>query len=98
MLDAYLESDFIFFVTEPKILCEVGTEVKDDEAEGENCCERLTFFPALNETTSATEGVSDPSTPEPCSHTEDCPDIRTILQELLPGEKVLCHWMMGLYR
>ncbi|XP_061601856.1 WD repeat- and FYVE domain-containing protein 4 isoform X2 [Cololabis saira] len=74
--------------TEPKILCEVGTEAKDEESEGGDCCERLTFFPALNETALATEGVPDPSTPEPCSHTEDCPDIRTILLELQPGEKV----------
>ncbi|XP_008289614.1 WD repeat- and FYVE domain-containing protein 4 isoform X2 [Stegastes partitus] len=74
--------------TEPKILCEVGAEVKEDEEDGGQHCDRLTFFPALSETPAVTEGVPDPSTPEPCSHTQDCPDIRIILQELHPGEEV----------
>ncbi|XP_041866182.1 WD repeat- and FYVE domain-containing protein 4 isoform X2 [Melanotaenia boesemani] len=74
--------------TEPKILCEVGAEVKEDNADGGQCCDRLTFFPALNETNSATEGLPEPFIPEPCSHTQDCPDMRIILQELYPGEKI----------
>lgn len=73
-------------VTEPKILCEVGAEVKEDEEEGGQDFDRLTFFPVLNE---APAVAPDPSTIEPCSHTQDCPDIRVILQELRPGEEVL---------
>ncbi|XP_070771661.1 WD repeat- and FYVE domain-containing protein 4 [Enoplosus armatus] len=73
--------------TEPKILCEVGAEAKEDEEEGGQNCDRLTFFPVLNETP-VTEGPPDPFTPEPCSHTQDCPDIRIILQELHPVEEV----------
>ncbi|XP_047207420.1 WD repeat- and FYVE domain-containing protein 4 isoform X3 [Girardinichthys multiradiatus] len=73
---------------EPKILCDIEPEVKEDEAEGEQSCDRLTFFPALNETLSLTEDLGDPFTPEPCSHTQDCPDIRIVLQELQPGEKI----------
>ncbi|KAM4599617.1 WD repeat- and FYVE domain-containing protein 4 [Fundulus diaphanus] len=73
---------------EPKILCDVDAEVKEDEAEGEQSCERLTFFPALNETPTVTEGIPDPFTPEPCSNTQDCPDMRIVLQELHPGEKI----------
>ncbi|XP_042357670.1 WD repeat- and FYVE domain-containing protein 4 isoform X2 [Plectropomus leopardus] len=74
--------------TEPKILCEVGAEVKEDEEEGGKDCDRLTFFPVLNETPAVTEGPPDPFTPDPCSHTQDCHDIRIILQELHPGEEV----------
>ncbi|XP_023139483.2 WD repeat- and FYVE domain-containing protein 4 isoform X3 [Amphiprion ocellaris] len=73
---------------EPKILCEVGAEVKEDEEDGGEHCDRLTFFPVLNETPAVAEGVPDPSTPEPCSHTQDCPDMRIILQKLHPGEEV----------
>ncbi|XP_071336839.1 WD repeat- and FYVE domain-containing protein 4 isoform X2 [Trachinotus anak] len=73
---------------EAKILCEVGAEAKEDEEEGGQDCDRLTFFPALNETPAVTEGPPDPLTPEPCSHTQDCTDIRIILQELHPGEEV----------
>ncbi|XP_070696577.1 WD repeat- and FYVE domain-containing protein 4 [Pempheris klunzingeri] len=73
--------------TEPKILCEVGAEAKEDEEEGQDC-DRLTFFPVLNETSAVAEGPPDPLTHEPCSHTQDCPDIRIILQELHPGEEV----------
>ncbi|KAM4730214.1 WD repeat- and FYVE domain-containing protein 4 isoform 2-T2 [Anableps anableps] len=73
---------------EPKILCDIDAEVKEDEVEGEQSCEHLTFFPALNETPSFTEGLSDPFTPKPCSHTQDCPDMRIILQELHPEEKI----------
>ncbi|XP_037638382.1 WD repeat- and FYVE domain-containing protein 4 isoform X1 [Sebastes umbrosus] len=71
--------------TEPKILCEVGAEVKEDEEEGGQDFDRLTFFPVLNE---APAVAPDPSTIEPCSHTQDCPDIRVILRELRPGEEV----------
>ncbi|XP_040905708.1 WD repeat- and FYVE domain-containing protein 4 isoform X2 [Toxotes jaculatrix] len=74
--------------TEPKILFEVGSEAKEDEEEGGQDCERLTFFPVLNETTAVSESPPDPLTPEPCSHTQDCPNIRIILQELHPGEEV----------
>nr|XP_046257722.1 WD repeat- and FYVE domain-containing protein 4 isoform X2 [Scatophagus argus] len=74
--------------TEPKILCEVGAEAKEDEEEGGQDCDRLTFFPVLNEAPAISEGAPDPSTPEPCSHTQDCPDIRIIMQELHLGEEV----------
>ncbi|CAK6951548.1 WD repeat- and FYVE domain-containing protein 4 [Scomber scombrus] len=74
--------------TEPKILCEVGAEAKEDEEEGGQDCDHLTFFPVLSETPTISEGPLDPCTPQPCSHTQDCPDIRIILQELLPGEEV----------
>ncbi|KAK2824252.1 hypothetical protein Q5P01_021427 [Channa striata] len=75
---------------EPKIICDVGTEAKETEEEGQDC-DRLTFFPVLNETPAVVEDLSAPSapsTPEPCSHTQDCSDMRIILQELHPGEEV----------
>ncbi|XP_047198145.1 WD repeat- and FYVE domain-containing protein 4 isoform X2 [Hippoglossus stenolepis] len=72
--------------TEPKILFEVGAEAKEDAEEGGQDC--LTFFPVLNETPAVTESSPDPSTLEPCSHTQECPDIRIILQDLDPGEEV----------
>lgn len=72
-------------------MCEVGAEAKEDEEEGGQDCDRLTFFPVLKETTAITEDALDPLTPEPCSHTQDCPDIRIILQELHPGAEVLQH-------
>lgn len=84
-----LNGIFLSCVTEPKILCEVGAEAKEDEEEGGQDCDRLTFFPVLNETSAVTEGPADPLTPEPCSHIQDCPDIRIILQKLHPGEEVL---------
>ncbi|XP_028982965.1 WD repeat- and FYVE domain-containing protein 4 isoform X2 [Betta splendens] len=74
--------------TEPKFLCDVGTEAKADEEEEGQCCEQLTFFPVLNDTPAVTEDPPDPLTPEPCSLTQDCPDIRIILQEMDPGEEV----------
>lgn len=74
------------FITEPKILCEVGAEAKE---EGGQDCDHLTFFPVLSETSAIIAGSTDPSAPEPCSNTQDCPDIRIILQELHPGEEVL---------
>lgn len=89
VLDESLVGKYVSSVTEPKILCEVGAEAKEDEEEGGQDCDRLTFFPVLNETSAVTEGPPDPLTPEPCSHTQDCPDIRIILQELSPGEEVL---------
>ncbi|XP_072247156.1 WD repeat- and FYVE domain-containing protein 4 isoform X1 [Leuresthes tenuis] len=73
---------------EPRILCEVGVEVKEDEVEGGQGCDRLTFFPALNEPQSVTEDCLDPFTPAPCTHRQDCPDLHIILQELHPEEKV----------
>ncbi|XP_029305197.1 LOW QUALITY PROTEIN: WD repeat- and FYVE domain-containing protein 4 [Cottoperca gobio] len=74
--------------TEPKILCEVGAEAKEDEEEGGEDCNSLTFFPVLNETPAGTETPCDPITPESCSHTQDCNNIRIILQKLHPGEEV----------
>ncbi|XP_029926583.1 WD repeat- and FYVE domain-containing protein 4 [Myripristis murdjan] len=74
--------------TEPRILCEAGTEAKEDEEEEGQDCDRLTFFPVLNETSAVTEGPPESCTPEPCSHMQSCPDIRIILQELHPGEEV----------
>ncbi|XP_026164856.1 WD repeat- and FYVE domain-containing protein 4 isoform X1 [Mastacembelus armatus] len=74
--------------TEPKILCEVGAEAKEDEEDRGQDCDHLTFFPVLNETPAVSEGPPDPLTPAPCSHTQDCPNIRIILQKLHPGEKV----------
>uniref|UniRef100_UPI0037E89D37 WD repeat- and FYVE domain-containing protein 4 isoform X2 n=1 Tax=Semicossyphus pulcher TaxID=241346 RepID=UPI0037E89D37 len=74
--------------TEPKILCEVGAEAKEEEEEGGQHCDRLTFFPVLNETPVVTEGPPETTTPEPCSQIQDCPGIRIILQELDPGEEV----------
>ncbi|XP_039994634.1 WD repeat- and FYVE domain-containing protein 4 isoform X3 [Xiphias gladius] len=73
---------------EPKILFEIGAEAKEDEEEGGQDCDHLTFFPILNEAPAVTEGPPVPLTPEPCSHTQDCPYIRIILQELHPGEEV----------
>lgn len=75
---------------EPKILCEVGTEAKEDQEGGGEDCEHLTFFPALVETqpTVAVESQAGPGTPDSCSRMEDCHDIRVILQELQLGEKV----------
>lgn len=88
VLDASSVGKCVSFTTEPKILCDVGTETKEDEEEGQDC-DRLTFFPVLNDTPAVIEDPSDPLTPEPCSHTQDCPDIRIILQEMDPGEEVL---------
>ncbi|CAJ1067579.1 WD repeat- and FYVE domain-containing protein 4 isoform X1 [Xyrichtys novacula] len=70
---------------ELKILCEVGAEAKEDEEDAGQDCDRLTFFPVLNETPAATESHPDP---ESCSQTSDCANIRIILQELDPGEEV----------
>ncbi|XP_020565278.1 WD repeat- and FYVE domain-containing protein 4 isoform X3 [Oryzias latipes] len=67
---------------EPKILCEAAT---DEEAEEGLSCDRLTFFPALTEAPAVTE---DPDGPEPCSSLQDCQDIRSILQEMDPGEEI----------
>lgn len=78
----------ISFEAEPKILCEVGAEAHEDEEEGRQDCDRLTFFPVLNETPAVREDSPSPCTPEPCSNLQDCPDIRIILQELHPGEEV----------
>ncbi|XP_069573980.1 WD repeat- and FYVE domain-containing protein 4 [Brachyistius frenatus] len=74
--------------TEPKILCEVGAEAKECEEDGEQYCDRLTFFPVLNEMPAVAEGLLEPCTPAPCSYSQDCPDIRIILQELHPGEEI----------
>ncbi|KAM8859671.1 WD repeat- and FYVE domain-containing protein 4 isoform 2-T2 [Spinachia spinachia] len=73
---------------EPKILCEVGAEAKEDEPEAGQDFDHLTFFPVLNETPPVTEGPPDSSTPEPCSHSRDCHNTRIILQELQPAEEV----------
>ncbi|XP_068183056.1 WD repeat- and FYVE domain-containing protein 4 isoform X2 [Antennarius striatus] len=71
-----------------KVLCEAGAEAKVVEEEEGQDCDHLTFFPVLNETPSVAEGPTDPFTPEPCSHTKDCPDIRIILQQLHLAEEV----------
>lgn len=76
-------------LTEPKILCEAAAEAKEDEEGSGQDCDRLTFFPVLNETPVTAECPPDSLAPKPCSHTQDCPDIRTILQELPPGAEVL---------
>lgn len=89
-----LVSKIFVYVSESRLLCEIGGEVKEDEAERGQDCDRLTFFPVLNETPSVTEGLPDSFTPELCSHSQNCPDMRIILQELLPGEKVLYHRML----
>ncbi|XP_051935449.1 WD repeat- and FYVE domain-containing protein 4 isoform X1 [Hippocampus zosterae] len=74
--------------TEPKILCEIGAEAQEENEDGGQACDQLTFFPVLNETPSAFEGHVDPFTLEPCSHVQTCTDIRVILQELDDGEQV----------
>lgn len=79
----------VVLFAEPKILCEVGAEAKEDEDVGGLDCEHLTFFPELNETRVLTEDQHSPITPTPCSSAQDCPDIRIILQELHPQEEVL---------
>lgn len=79
---------FILFA-EPKILCEVGAEAKEDEEVGGLNCEHLTFFPELNETHAFIEDQHSPTTPTSCPCAQDCPDIRIILQELHPQEEVL---------
>lgn len=89
-MDVCSVGTFVSFLTELKILCEVGAEAKEDEEEGRQDFHCLTFFPVLNEIPAVTEGPPSPLTPKPCSHTQDCHDIRIILQELHPGEEVLC--------
>lgn len=79
----------VVLFAEPKILCEVGAEAKEDEDVGGLDCEHLTFFPELNETHVLTKDQHSPITPTPCSSAQDCPDIRIILQELHPQEEVL---------
>ncbi|XP_077438112.1 WD repeat- and FYVE domain-containing protein 4 isoform X2 [Vanacampus margaritifer] len=68
--------------TEPKILCKTGAEAQEENEDGGQACDQLTFFPVLNETPSAFEET------KPCSHTQTCADIRIILQELHLGEEV----------
>ncbi|XP_077351149.1 WD repeat- and FYVE domain-containing protein 4 isoform X2 [Festucalex cinctus] len=68
--------------TEPKILCKTGAEAQEENEDGGQACDQLTFFPVLNETPSAFEET------KPCSHTQTCADIRIILQELHDGEEV----------
>lgn len=77
------------FMPEPKILYEVGTEVKENKEEGGHNCDHLTFFPVLNETSAVAEAQPDPCTTEPYPHSQYCRNIRIILQELHPGEEVL---------
>lgn len=77
------------FYLEPKILCEVGAEAKEDEAVGGPDCDHLTFFPEISETPPVTEDQHSPLMPASCSNARDCPEIRIILQELHPQEEVL---------
>ncbi|XP_056147480.1 WD repeat- and FYVE domain-containing protein 4 [Lampris incognitus] len=74
--------------TKPRILCEAGTEAKEEEEEAKENCDRLTFFPVLNETMAMADTPREPCTPEPCCQSQSCPDIHLILQELHPGEEV----------
>ncbi|XP_068597101.1 WD repeat- and FYVE domain-containing protein 4 [Brachionichthys hirsutus] len=78
----------VSFMADPKILCEAGAEANAVEDQEARDCNHLTFFPVLNEMPAVTEGPPNPVTPEPCSHTKDCPDIRIILQQLHLGEEV----------
>lgn len=71
------------------ILCEVGAEAKEDKDEEGVDCDHLTFFPVLSEMSAFNEGPASPVMPTTCSSTQNCPDIRLILQELHPGEEVL---------
>lgn len=91
VLDVSSVGKCVSSATESKILCDVGAEAKEDEEEEGQDCDRLTFFPVLNETPAVAEDPPDPLTPEPCSHTQDCADIRIILRELHIGEEVLWH-------
>ncbi|XP_053730843.1 WD repeat- and FYVE domain-containing protein 4 isoform X2 [Synchiropus splendidus] len=78
-----------YSLKEHKILCEVGAEVKEKGDDGrQEDCDHLTFFPVLNDNPAVSECPLDPSAPEPCSHSPDCPEILVILQELHPGEEV----------
>lgn len=72
---------------------EVGAEAKEDFEEGEK--DRLTFFPVLNETPALTDSLHDSTPPRPCSQRQDCSDLRVIMQELHPEEKVLQHKSVG---
>ncbi|KAA0718059.1 WD repeat- and FYVE domain-containing protein 4 [Triplophysa tibetana] len=60
--------------SEPRILCEAGREVEEEPGLD---CERLTFFPVLNEASLVSEDFSD-----------QCTDTQIILQELVPNEEV----------
>nr|XP_055025553.1 WD repeat- and FYVE domain-containing protein 4 isoform X2 [Misgurnus anguillicaudatus] len=60
--------------SEPRILCEAGREVEEEPGLD---CERLTFFPVLNDASLQSEDFSD-----------QCTDTQLILQELVPGEEV----------
>lgn len=85
-----VQSYLILFLTEAKILCEAGAEVKENIAEEGQDCDQLTFFPVLNETPAVTEPPTDLSTScTSCSHSQDCSYIRIILQELQTGDEVL---------
>lgn len=60
--------------SEPRILCEAGREVEEEPGLD---CERLTFFPMLNEASLMSEDFSD-----------QCTDTQIILQELVPDDEV----------
>ncbi|XP_029110052.1 WD repeat- and FYVE domain-containing protein 4 [Scleropages formosus] len=59
--------------TDPRILCEAGKEVEEDGLD----CDRLTFFPLLNEHSSPIEELP-----------ERCTEMHIILQELAEGEEL----------
>lgn len=90
VLNRILLGSFVLFA-EPKILCEVGAEAKEDEDVAGLDCEHLTFFPELNETHAFIEDQRGAVAPTPCSSAQDCPDIRVVLQKLHPQEEVLFH-------
>ncbi|KPP72299.1 hypothetical protein Z043_108709, partial [Scleropages formosus] len=60
-------------ITDPRILCEAGKEVEEDGLD----CDRLTFFPLLNEHSSPIEELP-----------ERCTEMHIILQELAEGEEL----------
>ncbi|XP_041734876.1 WD repeat- and FYVE domain-containing protein 4 [Coregonus clupeaformis] len=76
--------------SESRILFEPGTEAGEEEEEGGEDCNRLTFFPILTETTTPLIETCPPesTTPDPCSHTHTCSHTHIVLQELEPEEEV----------
>ncbi|XP_019902981.2 WD repeat- and FYVE domain-containing protein 4 isoform X2 [Esox lucius] len=79
--------------SEPRILCDLGTEATEEEVEEEEGedSDRLTFFPVLTETTTTAPTKpcpAEPTTPDSCSRTHTCSLIHTLLQELQPAEEI----------
>ncbi|XP_056616257.1 WD repeat- and FYVE domain-containing protein 4 isoform X2 [Triplophysa dalaica] len=74
IIDERKADEVIEVDSEPRILCEAGREVEEEPGLD---CERLTFFPVLNEASLVSEDFSD-----------QCTDTQIILQELVPNEEV----------